>query len=134
MDDIEALGLVKMDFLGLRTLTLVDACIRSIRERTGAMVDWRQIPTDDPATYDMLTRAETNGVFQLESPGMRRVLKQLRPTTLDDIVAVISLNRPGPMENIPAFCDAKHGRVAVSYPHPDLKPILQDTYGVIVYQ
>ncbi|EJY55510.1 DNA polymerase III, alpha subunit [Alicyclobacillus hesperidum URH17-3-68] len=134
MDDIEALGLVKMDFLGLRTLTLVDACIRSIRERTGEMVDWRQIPTDDPATYDMLTRAETNGVFQLESPGMRRVLKQLRPTTLDDIVAVISLNRPGPMENIPAFCDAKHGRVAVSYPHPDLKPILQDTYGVIVYQ
>ncbi|WP_284199216.1 DNA polymerase III subunit alpha [Alicyclobacillus sacchari] len=134
MDDVEALGLVKMDFLGLRTLTLVDACIRSVRERTGVTIDWRQISTNDPATYEMLTRAETNGVFQLESPGMRRVLKQLRPTTLDDIVAVISLNLPGPMENIPAFCDAKHGRVAVSYPHPDLEPILKDTYGVIVYQ
>ncbi|WP_067624105.1 DNA polymerase III subunit alpha [Alicyclobacillus acidiphilus] len=134
MDDVEALGLVKMDFLGLKTLTLIDHCVRSVKERTGSVIDWRRIPVDDKATYEMLARAETGGVFQLDSPGMRRVLKQLRPTTLDDIVAVNALNRPGPMENIPAFCDAKHGKVPVRYPHAALEPILKDTYGVIVYQ
>ncbi|WAH37936.1 DNA polymerase III subunit alpha [Alicyclobacillus dauci] len=134
MADVEALGLVKMDFLGLKTLTLMDDCLRSVRERTGETIDWRRVPDDDPTTYEMLTRAETGGVFQLDSPGMKRVLKQLRPTDMDDIVAVISLNRPGPMENIPTFVDAKHGRAPIRYPHPDLEPILRDTYGVIVYQ
>ncbi|AEJ44535.1 DNA polymerase III, alpha subunit [Alicyclobacillus acidocaldarius subsp. acidocaldarius Tc-4-1] len=134
MEDVEALGFVKMDFLGLKTLTLIDRCLESIRKRTGASIDWRQVDEGDKATYALLTRADTNGVFQLESAGMRRVLRELRPTSLDDVIAVISLNRPGPMENIPAFCDAKHGRRPVTYPHPDLEPILADTYGVIVYQ
>lgn len=134
MDDVEALGLVKMDFLGLKTLTLIDHCVRSVRERTGTAIDWRRVPVNDRATYELLTRGETNGVFQLESPGMRRVLKQLRPTTLDDIVAVNALYRPGPMENIPLFCDAKHGRIPVRYPHAALEPILKSTYGIIVYQ
>lgn len=134
MEDVEALGFVKMDFLGLKTLTLIDRAVASIRRRTGISIDWRHVNEDDPATYALLTRADTNGVFQLESAGMRRVLRELRPTSLDDVIAVISLNRPGPMENIPAFCDAKHGRRAVTYPHPDLAPILADTYGVIVYQ
>ncbi|SIS55842.1 DNA polymerase-3 subunit alpha [Alicyclobacillus vulcanalis] len=134
MEDVEALGFVKMDFLGLKTLTLIDRCLASIRRRTGVTVDWRQVDEGDPATYALLSRADTNGVFQLESAGMRRVLRELRPTSLDDVIAVISLNRPGPMENIPAFCDAKHGRRPVTYPHPDLEPILADTYGVIVYQ
>lgn len=134
MADVESLGLVKMDFLGLRTLTLVDETVESIRRRTGVSIDWRTVADDDAQTYEMLTKAQTSGVFQLESAGMRRVLRQLRPSTLDDIVAVISLMRPGPMENIPAFCDAKHGRTPIHYPHPDLEPILKDTYGVIVYQ
>jgi len=134
MEDVEALGFVKMDFLGLKTLTLIDRCLDSIRRRTGVSIDWRQVDEGDKATYALLTRADTNGVFQLESAGMRRVLRELRPTSLDDVIAVISLNRPGPMENIPVFCDAKHGRRPVTYPHPDLAPILADTYGVIVYQ
>lgn len=134
MAEVESLGLVKMDFLGLRTLTLMDECARSVKERTGVAIDWRKVPVDDKATYDNLTSADTNGVFQLESPGMRRVLRQLRPSNMDDVVAVISLNRPGPMENIPAFCDAKHGRAPIHYPHPDLESILRETYGVIVYQ
>jgi DNA polymerase-3 subunit alpha len=134
MEDIERLGLVKMDFLGLRTLTLIDTVIDSVARRGGGRVDWRKVPTDDPATYEMLSRGETDGCFQLESTGMRRVLRELRPTGLDDLVAVISLYRPGPMEHIPTFIAAKHGRVPIHYPHPDLEPILKDTYGVIVYQ
>ncbi|MCL6598038.1 MAG: DNA polymerase III subunit alpha [Alicyclobacillus macrosporangiidus] len=134
MEDIEALGLIKMDFLGLRTLTLIDRCTASVEARTGQKVDWRRIPEDDPLTYAMLARGETNGCFQLESAGVRRVLRDLRPTGLEDLIAVISLYRPGPMENIPAYIDGKHGRAPVTYPHPDLEPILRDTYGVIVYQ
>ncbi|MCL6517071.1 DNA polymerase III subunit alpha [Alicyclobacillus sp.] len=134
MEDIEALGLIKMDFLGLRTLTLIDRCAESVQARTGRAIDWRRIPEDDPETYAMLSRGETNGCFQLESAGVRRVLRDLRPTGLEDLIAVISLYRPGPMENIPAYIDGKHGRAPVVYPHPDLEPILRDTYGVIVYQ
>lgn len=134
MADVETLGLVKMDFLGLRTLTLIDDCVRSVTTRTGDVIDWRQISDDDPSTYAMLTKADTNGVFQLESPGMRRVLRQMKPSTLADLLAVISLNRPGPMESIPVYCNAKHGLSPIRYPHPTLEPILRDTYGVIVYQ
>ncbi|MFD1676662.1 DNA polymerase III subunit alpha [Alicyclobacillus fodiniaquatilis] len=134
MADVEALGLVKMDFLGLRKLTLMDNCMQSVKARQGQQIDWRAVPENDAKTLQMLTRGETNGVFQLESPGMRRVLRQVQPTTLDDIVAVISLNRPGPMENIPLFADTKHGKTPLRFPHPDLAPILRDTYGVIVYQ
>ncbi|MBX5437613.1 MAG: DNA polymerase III subunit alpha [Alicyclobacillaceae bacterium] len=134
MEDIEYLGLIKMDFLGLKTLTLIDRCVDSVARRTGRRVDWRRVPTDDAATYQMLSRGETDGCFQLESPGVRRVLRELKPTGLEDLIAVISLYRPGPMENIPVFIAAKHGRTPVRYPHPDLEPILRDTYGVIVYQ
>lgn len=134
MEDIEKLGLIKMDFLGLRTLTLIDRCLDSILQRTGQRLDWRQIGTEDPRTYQMLTRGETNGCFQLESTGVKRVLQNLKPTAFEDIIAVISLYRPGPMENIPAFIAAKHGKAPVHYPHPNLEPILKDTYGVIVYQ
>ncbi|MDQ0191147.1 DNA polymerase III subunit alpha [Alicyclobacillus cycloheptanicus] len=134
MADVEAVGLMKMDFLGLRTLTLLDRCVASIQRRTGQPFNWKAVPMDDPATFAMLARGETDGCFQLESPGMRRVLRDLKPSGFEDMVAVVALYRPGPMENIPTFIAARHGRTPVHYPHPDLEPILQDTYGVIVYQ
>ncbi|MCL6453310.1 MAG: DNA polymerase III subunit alpha [Alicyclobacillus sp.] len=134
MEVVEQLGLMKMDFLGLTTLTLIDRCLQSVEAHTGQRIDWRRVSTDDPATYAMLSRGEVSGCFQLESAGVRRVLRDLRPSRFDDLVAVISLYRPGPMENIPAFIAAKRGRAPIVYPHPDLEPILQDTYGVIVYQ
>lgn len=134
MDDVEHLGLIKMDFLGLRTLSLIDACMASVCARTGQRFDWRAIPDGDKLTFQMLTKGETNGCFQLESGGVRRVLRDLKPTGFEDLVAVISLYRPGPMENIPTFIAAKHGRTPIHYPHIDLAPILKDTYGVIVYQ
>jgi DNA polymerase III subunit alpha len=134
MEDIERLGLVKMDFLGLRTLTLIDRTVASIANRTGHKLDWNRVTPSDRATYDMLCKGETEGCFQLEGRGVKRVLRELRPSAMDDIIAVISLYRPGPMENIPTFIAAKHGRTPVRYPHPDLEPVLRDTYGVIVYQ
>lgn len=134
MDDVEYLGLLKMDFLGLRTLTLIDACVASVEKSTGQPFDWRRTPEDDARTFAMLGKGDTNGCFQLESGGVRRVLRDLRPSTMEDLIAVISLYRPGPMENIPVFIAAKHGRAPIRYPHPDLAPILKDTYGVIVYQ
>jgi DNA polymerase-3 subunit alpha len=134
MEDVERLGLMKMDFLGLRTLTLIDACVDSVERRTGERIDLRTLPDGDPSTFAMLGRGETNGCFQLESNGMRRLLRQMRPDKLEDLIAAISLYRPGPMENIPAFLAARQGKAEVHYPHPDLEPILRDTYGVIVYQ
>lgn len=134
MEDVEQIGLLKMDFLGLRTLTLIDRCVSSVATRTGQKIDWRKISASDPATFHMLGKGETAGCFQLESAGVRRVLRDLRPTHLEDLVAVISLYRPGPMENIPNFIAAKHGKTGIHYPHPDLLEILKDTYGVIVYQ
>ena len=134
MEVVEQLGLIKMDFLGLRTLTFIDRCIESIEAHTGRRLDWKLVSTDDPKTFQMLSRGETEGCFQLESAGMKRVLRDLKPSHFDDLVAVISLYRPGPMDNIPAFIAAKHGRTPIHYPHQDLAPILKDTYGVIVYQ
>jgi DNA polymerase-3 subunit alpha len=132
MEDIERLGLIKMDFLGLRTLTLIDSCMDSLTD--GQRFAWHSVPTNDRKTFEMLSKGETNGCFQLESTGVRRVLRDLRPTSMEDIIAVISLYRPGPMENIPTFISAKHGRTPIHYPHSDLEPVLKDTYGVIVYQ
>ncbi|MCL6631122.1 MAG: DNA polymerase III subunit alpha [Alicyclobacillus herbarius] len=134
MEDVERLGLMKMDFLGLRTLTLIDTCVDSVKRRTGQALDVRRLPDGDEATFAMLGRGETNGCFQLESSGVRRILRQMRPRRLEDLIAVISLYRPGPMENIPTFLAARQGKAAITYPHPDLEPILRDTYGVIVYQ
>ncbi|RAP75499.1 DNA polymerase III subunit alpha [Paenibacillus montanisoli] len=134
MEHLEAVGLLKMDFLGLRTLSILERTLGWIKEQQGITVDFRFISDQDPATYAMLTRGETTGIFQLESAGVRRVLRELKPTQFEDIVSVLALYRPGPMEFIPKYIQGKHGQIEVSYPHPSLEPILADTYGIIVYQ
>ncbi|MFL6555157.1 MAG: DNA polymerase III subunit alpha, partial [Bacillus sp. (in: firmicutes)] len=134
MEYLEEIGLLKMDFLGLRNLTLIDSILSSIYRKTGKKINISSIPLEDSLTFDLLAKGETTGIFQLESEGMRKVLIRLKPSRFEDIVAVNALYRPGPMENIPLFIDRKHGVEAVVYPHPDLQPILENTYGVIVYQ
>lgn len=134
MDILEEIGLLKMDFLGLRNLTLIDHILTSIHKTTGKKIDIQSIPLNDQATFKLLSRGETTGIFQFESEGMRKVLMQLRPERFEDLVAVNALYRPGPMENIPSFIKRRHGLEKVTYPHPDLKDILESTYGVIVYQ
>ncbi|WP_274652252.1 DNA polymerase III subunit alpha [Paenibacillus humicola] len=134
MEHLEAVGLLKMDFLGLRTLSILERTLSWIKRQQGITVDFRHISDDDPATYEMLGRGDTTGIFQLESAGMRRVLRELKPTQFEDIVSVVALYRPGPMEFIPNFIRYKHGIEKVEYPHPSLEPILSDTYGIIVYQ
>ncbi|MBW7460800.1 DNA polymerase III subunit alpha, partial [Paenibacillus sepulcri] len=134
MEHLEAIGLLKMDFLGLRTLSILERALNWVKLQHGITVDFRFIPDNDPATYAMLTRGETTGIFQLESSGVRRVLRDLKPTEFEDIVSVVALYRPGPMEFIPKYIQGKHGAIMVEYPHPDLEPILADTYGIIVYQ
>ncbi|WP_236345038.1 DNA polymerase III subunit alpha [Paenibacillus plantiphilus] len=134
MEHLEAVGLLKMDFLGLRTLSILERTLDWVKRQHGITIDFRQIADDDPLTYEMLTRGETTGIFQLESAGVRRVLRELKPTQFEDIVSVVALYRPGPMEFIPKYIQGKHGVVKVEYPHPSLEPILSDTYGIIVYQ
>ncbi|GHH97280.1 DNA polymerase III subunit alpha [Neobacillus kokaensis] len=134
MEYLEEMGLLKMDFLGLRNLTLIETILTTIKRHTGQTLDIRSIPLSDTRTFTLLAAGETTGIFQLESDGMRKVLRRLKPSRFEDIVAVNALYRPGPMENIPLFIDRKHGRISVEYPHPDLMPILENTYGVIVYQ
>ncbi|WP_054957046.1 DNA polymerase III subunit alpha [Paenibacillus dakarensis] len=131
MEHLESIGLLKMDFLGLRTLSIIERTMRWIGDEAP---DFAKVPDDDPDTYQMLSRGDTTGVFQLESAGMRRVLKDLKPSAFEDIVSVLALYRPGPMEFIPKFIQAKHKVIEPEYPHPDLIPILGDTYGIIVYQ
>lgn len=133
-DALEELGLLKMDFLGLRNLTLLENIIKFIANKTGKEIDIRNLPLQDEKTFQLLGRGDTTGVFQLESGGMRNVLRGLKPNEFEDIVAVNSLYRPGPMEQIPTFIESKHGKRKIEYLHPDLKPILERTYGVIVYQ
>ena len=134
MDPVAALGLLKMDFLGLVNLTVLAKARDLISEHRGIHFDLTEIPLDDTSAFDLLSRGETVGVFQLEGSGMTRYIKELKPNTLSDVAAMIALYRPGPMEHISTFIDAKHGRVPVSYLHPDLEDILEETYGVIVYQ
>ncbi|WP_426452060.1 DNA polymerase III subunit alpha [Paenibacillus sp. S-38] len=134
MEHLESIGLLKMDFLGLRTLSIIERSLEWIRERSGRAIDWKSVSMEDPLTYEMLGRGDTTGVFQLESPGMRRVLKELRPSVFEDIISVLALYRPGPMEFIPQYIRCKHGQQEVDYPHPVLEGILKDTYGIIVYQ
>ncbi|HEX7341871.1 MAG TPA: DNA polymerase III subunit alpha [Rhodanobacteraceae bacterium] len=137
-DDVEAVGLVKFDFLGLRTLTIIDWAVKAInarRAKTGeAPLDISQLPLDDPAPYELLKKAQTVAVFQLESAGMQRMLKDARPDRFEDIIALVALYRPGPMDLIPAFVARKHGREEVEYPDPRVEPILKETYGIMVYQ
>lgn len=134
MNDLEAVGLLKMDFLGLRNLSLVEKVLKSINYSREKPLHLEAIPIHDEKTFDMLRQGRTNGVFQLESQGMKRVLKELRPTSFEDIVAVNALYRPGPMDFIPNYIARKHHKEEVSYPHRDLQPILEKTYGVLVYQ
>ena len=134
MNDLEAVGLLKMDFLGLRNLSMIERMLASIRYTNHQEIDLKQLPKEDKATFQLLQEGRTNGIFQLESSGMKRVLRDLKPTSFEDIVAVNALYRPGPMEYIPDYIKRKHGQEQVVYPHPDLEPILRDTYGVLVYQ
>lgn len=131
---IAALGLLKMDFLGLRTLTVLAKAVRSIEENHGVVIDIDDLPMDDKKTWALLQRADSDGVFQVESPGMKRVLRELKPTCLADLVAVVALYRPGPMDSIPDFIARKHGTTAVTYYDERIKHILEETYGAIVYQ
>jgi DNA polymerase-3 subunit alpha len=133
MKYVEGAGLVKFDFLGLKTLSVLKEGQRLLLER-GVEVDFASLPWDDPAVYELLQRGDTVGVFQLESEGMRRTLAQVRPSNFGDIIALVSLYRPGPMDNIPLFGDRKNGRVPIAYPHPMLEAVLKETYGIFVYQ
>ncbi len=134
MEDIARIGLLKMDLLGLANLTILGKALEIIRQNCGIDIDLHHIPMDDANTFDLLSSGETTGVFQLEGAGMRRHIKELKPTTFSDIAAMVALYRPGPMEHIPTFIKAKHGIEPIRYPHPALASILEETYGVIVYQ
>jgi len=130
MHSIEALGLLKMDFLGLKTLTVIQNTLNSIKEK----IDLTKLPLDDKKTFELFQQANTTGVFQLESGGMKKNLKELKPNVFEDIIAMVALYRPGPIEFIPDFIARKHGLKEVKYLHPKLKPILENTYGIMVYQ
>jgi DNA polymerase III subunit alpha len=130
---VEQAGLVKFDFLGLKTLTVLETAAALLRKR-GVEIDLAAIPLDDEKTYTMLARAEAVGIFQLESQGMRRALLDMRPDRFEDIIALVALYRPGPMANIPTYCARKHRMEEPDYIHPKLEPILRETFGVIVYQ
>lgn len=134
MQEVEALGLLKIDFLGLKNLTIIQNALDRIEQRTGQAVDINRLPLNDPLTYQLLQTGATTGVFQLESSGMKRYLKELKPTVFEDIISILALYRPGPMDSIPDYIAGKHGQRRVTYLHPLLEPILQKTYGVIVTQ
>ncbi len=130
---VESAGLVKFDFLGLKTLTVLEKALRLI-ERKGVTIDLSALPLDDEATYAMLARSETVGVFQLESMGMRKAISEIKPDRFEDIIALVALYRPGPMANIPVYGARKYGLEEPDYLHPSLEPVLKETYGIIVYQ
>ncbi|MCH8205921.1 MAG: DNA polymerase III subunit alpha, partial [Chloroflexi bacterium] len=134
MGPIALLGLLKMDFLGLVNLTTLARALELIAGTRGIQISLHDIPLDDKATFELLSRGETVGVFQLEGTGVTRYIQELKPSSLSDVAAMIALYRPGPMEHITTFIEAKHGRKEPSYPHPALQEILEETYGVIVYQ
>ncbi|HEX8223314.1 MAG TPA: DNA polymerase III subunit alpha [Allosphingosinicella sp.] len=133
MKYVEAAGLVKFDFLGLKTLSVLQKAVQMLAKR-GVEADLDRLGWDDPLVYELLKRGETVGVFQLESEGMRRTLAAVKPTSFEDIIALVSLYRPGPMDNIPTFGARKNGREPISYPHSLLEPVLKETYGIFVYQ
>ncbi len=139
-DDVEAVGLVKFDFLGLRTLTIIDWALAIInnqnKENKVSVIDISVIPTDDETTFNLLKSCQTTAVFQLESRGMKELIHRLQPDCFEEIIALVALFRPGPLQSgmVDDFIDRKHGRATVTYPHPDLEPILKPTYGVILYQ
>lgn len=136
MEDLEMLGLLKMDFLGLRNLTMIQKTADLIKQTRNFVLDPDQIPMDDRATFELLGRGQLEGIFQLESSGMRQVVRDLKPSNLEDISSILALYRPGPLDAglIPKFIDRKHGREKVEYQHPLLEPILKETYGTLTYQ
>jgi len=134
MKGLESIEVLKMDYLGLATLTVIDNTLRRVLEETGAAVDMASLPLNDPGVYRLFAEGRTNGVFQFESGGMKEELRKLKPTQFGDLIALNALYRPGPMSMIPDFIERKHEKVTVQYPHPMLEDILKETYGVIVYQ
>jgi DNA polymerase III subunit alpha len=136
MEDVESMGLLKMDFLGLKNLTMIDKTIDLVKESTGETVDPDALPINDPGTYGLLARGDLEGIFQLESSGMRQIVRDLKPSSLEDISSVLALYRPGPLDAglIPKFINRKHGREAIEFAHAKLEPILRETYGIMVYQ
>lgn len=130
----DAIGVLKFDFLGLRNLSILQQTLRLIKDNKGKELDLNQLPLNDQKTFDLLASGETMGVFQLESAGMRRVARTLRPNQFSDITAMVALYRPGPMDLIPTFIEGKHSPDKINYPHPSLEPVLKETYGVMVYQ
>lgn len=136
MEDIESMGLLKMDFLGLKNLTMIQKTVELVEQNHQQTIDLDRLTLEDPATYQLLARGELEGVFQLESSGMRQIVRDLKPSGLDDISSVLALYRPGPLDAglIPKFINRKHGREKIDYDHEILEPILQETYGIMVYQ
>jgi DNA polymerase-3 subunit alpha len=134
MKDLEEAGLLKMDFLGLRTLTVFDRALALIKQNRGKEINLESLPLDDEKTFELFSHAQTVGVFQFESPGMQEYLRKLRPNSINDLVAMNALYRPGPMDMIDDYIARKHGKQRIEYPHPTFEPILRETYGVIVYQ
>ncbi len=134
MNEIEKLGLLKMDFLGLRNLTVIDKTVELIYKRLGEKIDINSIPFDDPKVYELFSKGLTVGVFQFESSGMREYLKKLQPKALEDLIAMTALYRPGPMKNINHYIDRSHGKEEVQSIHPLLNEVLEETHGIIVYQ
>ena len=134
MEPVAKLGLLKMDFLGLTSLTILDRAIKMVERKRGISIDLHRLPLDDQKTFELLASGKTTDVFQLESAGMQRCIKELKPSEIGDIAAMIALYRPGPMEHIDTFINAKHDRAPIKYPHPSLTDILEETHGVIVYQ
>src|SRR5262249_54079162 len=135
MGDLEKVGLLKMDFLGLRTLTLLDSALKMIEKTRGIRLDLYQLPLDDPETYELLQRGDAKGVFQLESDGIRELLKRLKPDNIRDIIALMALYRPGPLEGgmVDTYVNCKHGRETPHYPHPVMEEVLTETYSVLVF-
>lgn len=130
----DGVGLLKMDFLGLRNLTIIEESLRFIRENKNEVIDLSHVPLDDKKTFELLASGETTGIFQLESAGMRRYIKELRPTTIFDLMAMVALYRPGPMQNIPEFIARKHNPKKIVYPDPRLERVLAQSYGILAYQ
>ncbi len=134
MKYVEETGLIKFDFLGLKTLTVIERAVEWVKRIHGIELDMASLPLDDKKTYEIMQQGDTSAIFQFESSGMRDVMKQIKPDRFEDLIAVISLYRPGPMDNIPTFIARKHGKEKIEYLHPDLAPILDETYGIMVYQ
>tara|TARA_Y100001968_G_scaffold333713_1_gene398610 strand:+ start:224 stop:3739 length:3516 start_codon:yes stop_codon:yes gene_type:complete len=136
MEDIESLGLLKMDFLGLKNLTMINKTVELLNQSSGIKLDPDNFPLDDKYTFELLSRGDLEGIFQLESSGMKNIVKDLKPSSLEDISSILALYRPGPLDAglIPKFINRKHGKETIDFPHDLLKPILKDTYGIMVYQ